>query len=76
MPVFEVTLSRDSQDFVEYGDLDLNTGEETRRQDLQQTQSRDLLAVARDAWRSSGTQHESGGHSCSQALNGLFDVFS
>lgn len=48
MPVFEATLNRDSQGgFVEH--LDLNTTEETRRQDLQQTQSRDLLTVVCDA---------------------------
>jgi len=77
MPVFEAMLNRDSQGgFVEHGDLDLSIAEETRRQDLQQMQSRDLLVVARDARWSSGTQHESGGHNFSQASNGLFDVFS
>lgn len=66
MPVFKATLNKDSQGgFVEHGDLDLNTAEETRRQDLQQIQSCDLLAVVRDARRSNGTQHESGGHNFS-----------
>lgn len=72
MPVFEATLNKDSQaGFIE---LDLSTVEETRRQDLQQIQSRDLFAVTRDARRSSGTQHESGEHNFSYA--DLLDAFS
>jgi len=76
MPVFEATLNKNSQGgFVVH--LDLNTTEETRRQDLQQTQSRDLRAIAGcgDA-RSSGTQHESGGYNFSQDFSSLFSVFS
>jgi len=70
MSVFKAMLNKDSLnkgDFVKPGDLDLNTDEETRWQDLQEKESRDLFAVVCDARWSNGTQHESDGHNFSQA---------